>query len=122
MARPKLPADQVRHRRDVWMSAAEWAAVCEAAAAAAQPVRAYCRRVLLGKRIAAAPSVETRKAWVELARVHANLNQVAHALNGAVKAGMKRTPELREIAELLRECDAQTKALRAELLSGGDDS
>jgi len=121
LARPKLPPDEIRLRRDIWLSAPEWAEVCEAAAAAALPVRKYCRRVLLRRKITPAPSLENRAAWVELARVHANLNQIAHALNVAAKAGATDAPNVSDLVELLRRCDEQTAALRAELMGDGDD-
>jgi len=114
MARPKLPAREVRRRKDIWLSDDEWARVEAAAEIAGLPVRAYARRAILGQRITPPPTVADRQAWAELARVHANLNQIAHKLNAG-----EQVPDS-EISAALDECNVLTKALRNAILLGPD--
>jgi hypothetical protein len=116
MARPKLSPDEIRYRRDIWLSVAEWQHVVDSAAAAGIPTRAYARRVLSGRHVSPAPTVSDRVAWVELARVHSNLNQIAATLNAAAKSADFSGIDLASISALLSECNAQTRALRAQIL------
>ncbi len=120
--RPRVAPEHERHRRDVRLSNVEWADLVDRAERAGLKPGVYARRLLSGHRVKAAPSVVDRAAWVDLARVHSNLNQIAHELNAQRQAdGVQLMPRLAEIAQLLIECERQTAALRAEILGVGGD-
>lgn len=114
--RPILDAEDRRRQRGIRLSDREWAAVIERAAMAGLPVSVYARRLLTGHRVGAAVSVTDRAAWVELARVHSNLNQLSRALNEARVSGNKPAVTIDEIAASLSECKRQTAALRNEII------
>lgn len=114
--RPTLDAEDRRRQRGVRLSDREWAAVVERAEMAGLPVGVYARRLLMGHRVGAAVSVTDRAAWVELARVHANLNQLSRALNEARLSGNQPAVAIDEIAASLDECQRQTAVLRNEII------
>jgi hypothetical protein len=96
----------------------EFAALTAAADACGKPVGAYVRDLALtGKAPAPAPPrpAETdREALAELRQVGTNLNQAAHALNGARKAGeVIGTQPLVELAATVRACRAAVLRLTA---------
>lgn len=119
--RPRVAPEHERHRRDVRLSNTEWADLLDRAARAGLKPGIYARRVLTGHRVKSSPSASDRAAWVDLARVHSNLNQLAHELNVQRQGdGVRLIPRLAEIAQLLIDCERQTAALRAEILGVGD--
>lgn len=121
--RPRAAPDDERHRRDVRLSNTEWADLRQRAERAGIKPGVYARRLLMNHRVKAAPSVSDRAVWVELARVHSNLNQIAHELNvSRQESVVGMTPHMRQIADLLIECERQTAALRAEILGAGDNA
>ena len=119
--RPKLAFDALRQPREVRLSDREWADVRASAKAAGLRLGPYCRRVLAGRHVRPAPSVADQAAWAELARVHSNLNQVAHALNLARKKGVIEAEPFVELRALLLRVEAQTAALRHEILGIPDE-
>jgi hypothetical protein len=120
--RPRVALDDERHRRDVRLSNNEWADLLDRAERAGLKPAVYARRLLTGHRVKAVPSAVDRAAWVDLARVHSNLNQLAHELNIQRQAdGVQLMPRLAEIAQLLIACERQTAALRAEILGVSED-
>lgn len=111
MARPRLSVDQKRFRRDVWLNNGEWSAVIAHAKEAGLPTRTYCRRVLLRKHIRPIPELN-REAWAELARLAANINQLAHHANASGELG--QLVELQAVAR-------QVAALRLQLIGADTD-
>ncbi|MGV1101055.1 plasmid mobilization relaxosome protein MobC [Thiovibrio sp. JS02] len=72
----------------------------------------YIRNQALGRKIHSIPAIN-HEAWVSLARVGANLNQIAHRLH-LVEAGAEGVvaPDIREIRDALEQ-------LRLQLLGEG---
>ncbi|MBF0394705.1 MAG: plasmid mobilization relaxosome protein MobC, partial [Alphaproteobacteria bacterium] len=105
--RPRKSDDDIRRRRDIWLSDLEWDEIQLAAELARLPVRVYARRLLLKNRITAAPSVQNLAAWSELARLAGNLNQIARHAN--------ETGQLRVANEVAEVSDVVAR-LRAELI------
>lgn len=109
MARPQLPENERRKRRDVWLSDDELAEVTERARAAGLPVRQFIREAALSSRIIAAPPVANTKAWRDLAPVAANLNQLTRHAN--------TTGELAaDLPQVLEHLARQVDELRAVLI------
>lgn len=114
--RPRATADALRYRRDIRLSANEWADLVERACQAGLRPGVLARRLLTGHQPRAVPSVANRTAWVDLARVHANLNQLVHVLNDERLSGSTNVPDMAEILNILRDVAEQTRMLRAEML------
>ena len=96
----------------------EFAALTTAADACGKPVGAYARDLALtGEAPRPAPprpAEADREALVELRKVGTNLNQVAHNLNAARKAGETiATSHLAELAATVRACRAAVLRLTA---------
>ena len=119
--RPPLPnRDDVRGGRfSVYVSAAERAAITEKAARLGMTAPQYLRECALRQRIPAppVPAVNLQK-YAELARLAANINQLAHAANtqqkGLFSGGVKVD------SDLLEQVRAAVAALRLDLVKAGD--
>jgi len=87
------------------------------AAAGFKEVGAYVRTTVLAQRPprAGTPAVNVR-AWQELARTAANLNQLTAHLNGGGRLDATGTARL---ADALEDMAAEVRALRAALIRGG---
>ena len=119
MARPRKGEDEIRWRRDVWLSTDEWHEVKRRAASARLPIRQYIRHAALGRRIKPMPSVENIDAWQQLARTTGNLNQLARHAN---ESGNVEVAELSTVLSALRD---DVESLRRLLIGvdnhAGDD-
>ena len=120
--RPPLPnRDDVRGGRiSVYVSAAERATITEKAARLGMTAPQYLRECALRQRIPAppVPAVNLEK-YAELARLAANLNQLAHAANsqkrGIFGGGVKVD------SDLLEQCRHELSSLRLALVNAGGD-
>lgn len=84
IGRPKLAPDEQRTERlsGITLTAAERHHIETMAARAGLPVMDFCRRAILGQRIAARSKRTTDDALLlALNRVGVNLNQIAHRVN-----------------------------------------
>lgn len=111
IGRPKLAPDERRTERlsGIRLTVAERDVIERAAAAAGLDVAEFCRRAILGQRIAAKRNRAENALLVELNRVGVNLNQIAHAVNAG-----RDLP--RSFPHLLDELRAVV-----EKIAGGDD-
>ena len=107
MPRPLLTHAEIRERIDLYLNAAERAAIETKAREAGLAVSAFIRKAALGQRIEA-PQVVNAARWGELARTTANLNQLAHAVNAGHASGVD--------PRLIEELADQVRRLRLELL------
>lgn len=115
MARPKSPPEQIRARTiGVRVNPVELADLETKAQAAGVTVTEWLRLAGLRRRAPAGvvPAIN-REAWVELARLAANLNQLARAANEG------QTVTVNE--QLLSRLMDQVQALRRGLLGVADD-
>lgn len=74
----------------------------------------YLQRAALARPLPRPVPPINREQWVELARLAANLNQIAHAINAGTAPPVFEAASLRRLEELLI-------AVRAALLGGGSD-
>lgn len=107
MARPLLKSSALRTKVDCYFSPAERTQLQAKASQVGLGLSAFIREVTLGKPIKVLPTVNAER-WSELARVAANLNQIAHHLNEGRANGVDPSA----VAELLEE----VQALRRELI------
>lgn len=107
MGRPLVRECELRTRIDVYLAADERTEITRRAAEAHLPVSAFIRRAAMGQRVSTVPAGNATR-WASLARLSANLNQIARHLNcgrvGGIDAGTVET--------LLGE----VRALRIELM------
>lgn len=102
-----------RRRVEVWLDPCEEMQIAAAATAAGMPRGRFIRRAALGRRIEAAPPVTNLRAWSELARLAANLNQLVRLAHATGRLGAELQPMLARLG-------IEVAALRAQLL-GADE-
>jgi hypothetical protein len=107
MARPLLKSSALRTKVDCYFSPDERSHLQAKASQVGLGLSAFIREAALGKPIKALPAVNAER-WGELARVAANLNQIARHLNEGRAHGVD--------ASLISELLAQVQALRQELI------
>lgn len=100
MARPLLESSALRKPLEVYLADAERRTIQTKASAAGLPLSGFVRKAALGHPVATLPQPNAEK-WQELARLSANVNQLAKAANSGdrvvVDAGL-----LYEVAVLIR--------------------
>lgn len=111
MGRPLLGRTELRQALEVYFSAAEREQVSRQAAAAGLSLSAFVRRAALRQQVHSVPVPNVQK-WEELARLAANLNQLAAAANRGMVAGTDA-----EEFDLLRQ---HVQQLRLALIGGGE--
>lgn len=111
MARPLLSPSELRSRVEVYLNPLERHALSGKAKTAGLPLATYVRKAALGHQIKVPQVVEIAK-WGELARLSANLNQIAHAVN----CGQPIPFDPFVLIDIRREVEK----LRAELLGSRD--
>jgi len=104
-----LPREKLRGQLTIYVTGAEREEIDRKATAAGLGLSAYIRDAALGHRVQAVPSGNVEH-WRELARVGANLNQIAHAIN-AGKANGVDIDTIQALAE-------QVRLLRLDLTGG----
>ena len=111
--RPRKAPDEQRGERlsGIRLTAAERAFVEAQAARAGLPVVEYCRRRILGHRVAAARSATDARAVAELNRIGVNVAMILRDMN------FGRTGLGTDVAETL----AELRAALAKLAAGVDD-
>lgn len=107
--RPLLPQEKIRRRLDLYLTDEERTAAQAKASQARMPLAVYCRSAILGHQVKTLPPLRA-EAYAELARVAANLNQLAKAANQGKVVDVS--------GDLLIEIYEQVQALRQELLTG----
>ncbi len=80
MGRPLVRECELRQRIDVYLAADERDEITRRAAEARLPVSAFIRRAAMGQRVSTVPAGNATR-WASLARLSANLNQIARHLN-----------------------------------------
>lgn len=111
MGRPLYPKGNLRAKAECYLSPAEREEVAAKACAAHLAVSAFLRKAALGQRVQAVPTGNAER-WAELAKLAANLNQLAHHANAGQCVGVP--------ASLLNGVVEEVLALRRELLGGGE--
>ena len=100
MARPLIESSALRKPLEIYLADAERQSIQTKATTAGLPLSGFVRKAALGHPVATLPQPNAEK-WQELARLSANLNQLAKAANGgdrvAVDSGL-----LYEVAVLVR--------------------
>lgn len=117
--RPRAePAAELGARVSCALTRAERDRVRAAAAARGLKVSELVRARLLGEQVPAAVAArEARDAWLRLAPLQSNLNQIAAHLNSASLAGaMPPTSELAALPELVAGLHRAVVQLRLDLL------
>jgi hypothetical protein len=107
--RPLLPQEKIRRRLDLYLTEEERGDAQAKASQARMPLAVYCRSAILGHQVKTLPPLRA-EAYAELARVAANLNQLAKAANQGRVVDVS--------ADLLIAVYEQVQALRKELLMG----
>jgi len=111
--RPKVAPENVRRSVSVRLNGNEWASIRRKADAVGMTPTAWMRRAALSRApLRAVVPVINRKAYAELARLAANLNQITRAAN---EGRVSLSPAL---FELLRK---EVQQLRLELLGAHHD-
>lgn len=111
--RPKVAPENVRRSVSVRLNGNEWASIQRKADAVGMTPTAWMRRAALSRvPLRAVVPVINRKAYAELARLAANLNQITRAAN---EGRVSLSPAL---FELLRK---EVQQLRLELLGAHHD-
>jgi hypothetical protein len=109
--RPRyLPREKLRGQLTVYLTGAEREEIDRKATDAGLGLSAYIREAALGHRVQAVPSGNIEH-WRELARVGANLNQLAYAINAGKASGVD-LDTIRALAE-------QVRLLRLDLTGSG---
>ena len=107
MARPLKRSNELRQRIDLYLSPAERDLADARAGEAGLSLSAFVRETLFARRISQAPTVSAQR-WGELARVCANLNQLARHLNAGTASGVP--------PEMITKLHEEIQAVRRELL------
>lgn len=111
MGRPLLRECELRTRVDIYLTAAERADIARRAAECRLAVSAFIRKSAMGQRVAAVPLGNARR-WASLARLTANINQMAHHLNAGHAGGVDPVV----LANLLDE----VRGLRLDLMGASE--
>ena len=103
MGRPLLGRSELRQPVEIYLSATERDQVSRQAAAAGLPLSGFIRRAALRQQVHSVPVPNVQK-WEELARLAANLNQLAAAANRGMVAGADAAEfeQLRQLVQQLR--------------------
>jgi hypothetical protein len=107
--RSVLAQDKIRQRLDIYLTPEERAAAKEKADQARMPLAVYCRAAILGHKLKTLAPIRA-EAYTELARVAANLNQLAKSANQGRIVDVS--------GDLIIALYEQVQALRRELLTG----
>lgn len=111
MGNTLLPPEALRRKFDLYLTLEERESLERKARAARLPMSIYLRRLALDAEIHAPPSELAREQYAALARVGANLNQLAAAVNSGKATGIEPGVILAVRDELQR--------VRLLLLGGG---
>lgn len=113
IGRPKLAPDEGRTERlsGIRLTSAERAFVEQSAAGAGLDVAEFCRRAILGQRIAARRQRADDALLLALNRIGVNVNQIAHGVN----AGRGLPHDLPEVL-------AELRAVLAKIAGAADGS
>ncbi|UFP97294.1 plasmid mobilization protein [Gloeobacter morelensis] len=111
VARPRLKAEEVRSEiLPVRLSPVELAEVCRKASAAGLRPSEYMRGLALGHRLAPTVPPVNVETYRELVKIGVNLNQLARAINTAVKAGERleiSAEDVQSVSRLLSRVGAE---------------
>ena len=106
------PCD-LRRKFDLYLTAAERHQLEIKANAARLPMSIFLRRVALAKKLTQPPSEIARAQYADLARVGANLNQIAAAINSGRANGID--------VEVINDLAQQVQLLRMQLIGATGD-
>lgn len=112
MARPLLPLAALRKSLEIYLAEDERAAIEDKARGAGLALSSFVRKAALGQKVATLPQPNAAK-WEQLARLSANMNQVAKAANAGASVSVD-SGLLRELADLVRR-------LRLDLIGIAED-
>lgn len=103
MPRPLLSRSELRRRVEVYFTCDERESIERRAGEAGLSLSSFIRRAALGQRVQTIPQPNAAR-WQELARLAANLNQVAHHANttGEVALDPAALAEVGEAVQALR--------------------
>ena len=113
MGNKLLAPGDLRRKFDLYLTDGERAALEIKARSARLPMSTFLRRVALSKKIEQPPSEISRSQYAELARVGANLNQIAAAINAGIAHGID--------VDVINELAAQVRLLRLQLVGATGD-
>lgn len=101
MGNQLLATADLRRRFDLYLTADERHQLEIKAKAARLPMSIFLRRVALAKKLTQPPSEISRAQYADLARVGANLNQIAAAINAGRASGID-VVVINDLAEQVR--------------------
>lgn len=107
----EVPKRGLRHVLAIRLSRSERAHIERLASGAGLPLATFIRQAALGAVVPARPEIPAvnRKAYLELARVGSNLNQIAHHLNAGTATGVDES--------IVRRLAAVAKSLALQVLN-----
>jgi hypothetical protein len=108
MAQPLLPQNLLRRRFDIYANSDELSQIGAKARQSNLPISTFVRTSALAQKIQAPPTEASIQRWQQLARVSANLNQIAHAIASGKATGVD-IATIKDLAE-------QVRLVRLELL------
>ena len=85
MARPLLSLDSLRKPLEIYLAENEREAIEEKAHVAGLALSSFIRKAALAQKVATLPQPNAAK-WQQLARLSANVNQIARAANAGARA------------------------------------
>lgn len=112
MSRPLLPPNAVRKPVEFYLAENERETIEAKAREAGLPLSSFVRKAALGQKVATVPQPNAAK-WEQLARLSANVNQIARAANAGTVVSVD--------GELLREVATLVRHLRLNLVGVAED-
>lgn len=114
--RPKLPSQLLKKKRGFRLSDDVYNRVKSLAALGKKSPSQIISDSIKEAQIRQVPSVQNMKAWSELSRVTANLNQIAFRLNYISKGEKEeRSVTYNELRDCIEDVKKEVVALRAEI-------
>ena len=101
MAQPLLPQNLLRRRFDIYVNSDELSQIGAKARQTHLPISTFVRTSALAQKIQAPPTEASIQRWQQLARVSANLNQIAHAIASGKATGVD-IATIEDLAEQVR--------------------
>lgn len=114
--RPKASSENLKKNRVFKMNDKDFGQIKALAALGKKSPSEIVRRSIKGLKIYQAPSVQNMKAWGDLSRVAANLNQIAFRLNYVSRGGKnEKAVTDKELRDCIEDVKKELVALRAEI-------
>jgi hypothetical protein len=112
MPRPLLPPNALRKPVELYLAENEREAIEAKAREAGLALSSFVRKAALGQKVATLPQPNAVK-WEQLARLSANVNQIARAANAGTVVSVD--------GDLLKEVATLVRHLRLDLVGAAED-